>query len=264
MWRKPSVRWTMGASWRRAGLQTCWRIPLCWRLTSAAQALWAERSAPVLKVEGLRAGYGALEALHGVSFTVGKGEAVAILGANGAGKTTIMRALTGLIRTRAGAITLDGVRIERMTPEQRVRSGVALAPEGRELFDSLTVRENLVMGAFTRRNRQELESDIEQVLISFPRLRQRLYAPAASLSGGEGQMLSIGRALMSHPRMLLLDEPSHGLAPSIVDTVFAVIARLNREQGLTVVLVEQNARMALSVVSSAYVLQSGAVALHGA
>ncbi len=218
----------------------------------------------MLKVEGLRAGYGALEALHGVSFTVGKGEAVAILGANGAGKTTIMRALTGLIRTRAGAITLDGVRIERMTPEQRVRSGVALAPEGRELFDSLTVRENLVMGAFTRRNRQELESDIEQVLISFPRLRQRLYAPAASLSGGEGQMLSIGRALMSHPRMLLLDEPSHGLAPSIVDTVFAVIARLNREQGLTVVLVEQNARMALSVVSSAYVLQSGAVALHGA
>jgi len=217
----------------------------------------------MLRVEGLRAGYGALEVLHGVSFQAGAGEAVAILGANGAGKTTLMRALTGLIRTRAGVITLGGQRIERQAPERRVRGGLALVPEGRELFGSLTVRENLVMGAFTRRDRRELEDDIAQALAYFPRLRERLSAPAASLSGGEGQMLSISRALMSHPRALLLDEPSLGLAPAIVATVFDVIARLNREQGLTVVLVEQNAHMALSVVTSAYVLQGGEVALHG-
>lgn len=218
----------------------------------------------MLTVEGLRAGYGPLEALHGVSFAVERGEAVAILGANGAGKTTLMRALTGLIRARGGTITLDGARIERLAPEARVRGGLALVPEGRELFGSLTVRENLLMGAYTRRDRKEMEADIAQALGYFPRLRERLSATAASLSGGEGQMLSIGRALMSHPRVLLLDEPSHGLAPAIVDTVFEVISRLNREQGLTVVLVEQNARVALSVVSAAWVLQGGEVALHGA
>ncbi|HEY7849705.1 MAG TPA: ABC transporter ATP-binding protein [Ktedonobacterales bacterium] len=218
----------------------------------------------MLSVEGLRAGYGPLEVLHDIAFTAQRGEAVAILGANGAGKTTLMRALTGLIRTRAGTITLDGQRIERRPPEQRVQSGLALAPEGRELFGSLTVRENLLMGAFTRRDRRALEADIARILDYFPRLRDRLSVQAASLSGGEGQMLSIGRALMSRPQALLLDEPSLGLAPAIVDTVFGVIARLNREQGLTVILVEQNTRMALSVVSSAYVLQGGSVALHGA
>ena len=218
----------------------------------------------MLRVEGLRAGYGALEALHGVSLEVAQGEAVAILGANGAGKTTLMRALTGLIRARAGTITLEGARIEHMAPERRVKAGLALVPEGRELFPSLTVRENLVMGAYTRADHRALGADIERTLTYFPRLRDRLRAAAASLSGGEGQMLSIGRALMSRPRVLLLDEPSLGLAPSIVETVFEIIARLNREERLTVLLVEQNASMALSIVSSAYVLQSGAVALHGA
>lgn len=222
-----------------------------------------EGKLPMLSVEGIRAGYGTLEVLRDVSFEIPESKAVAILGANGAGKTTLLRALTGLIRVRAGTIGLAGQRVERLTAEERVRRGLALVPEGRELFASLTVRENLTMGAFTRRNSREIEGDIEQVLGYFPRLGTRMNARAASLSGGEGQMLSIGRALMSHPRVLLLDEPSHGLAPAVVDIVFDVIARLNREQGLTVVLVEQNARMALSVVSSAYVLQGGMIALHG-
>jgi branched-chain amino acid transport system ATP-binding protein len=217
----------------------------------------------MLKVEQLRAGYGALEVLHGISFEVPAGSIVAILGANGAGKTTLMRALTGLIRPRAGTIDLQGERIERLSTERRVRTGLALVPEGRDLFGSLTVRENLLMGAFTRRSRAETEADISRVLDYFPRLKTRLHAHAASLSGGEGQMLSIGRALMSRPRLLLLDELSHGLAPVIVDTVFDVVTRLNREEGLTIALVEQNARKALSVASIAYVLQGGTIALQG-
>ena len=218
----------------------------------------------MLRVEGLRAGYGPLDVLRDVSFEVPTGAAVAILGANGAGKTTLLRALTGLIRTRSGGVTLDGTSLERMPAERRVRQGLALVPEGRELFPSLTVRENLAVGAFTRRgDHAEIGADVEHVLTYFPRLRERLDAHAASLSGGEGQMLAIGRALMARPRVLLLDEPSLGLAPAVVDTVFDVIQNLNREQGLTVVLVEQNARKALSVVQSAYVLQGGTIALHG-
>ncbi|HEU5348817.1 MAG TPA: ABC transporter ATP-binding protein [Ktedonobacterales bacterium] len=218
----------------------------------------------MLRVEGLRSGYGPLDVLHDVSFEASSGAIVAVLGANGAGKTTLLRTLTGLIRMRGGSITLDGERIERLAAEQRVRRGLALVPEGRELFNSLTVRENLMMGAFTRRvSHAEIEADIARVLGYFPRLRERLEQSAASLSGGEGQMLAIGRALMAHPRMLLLDEPSLGLAPAIVDTVFDVIQHLHREQGLTVLLVEQNARKALSIATSAYVLQGGAIALHG-
>jgi branched-chain amino acid transport system ATP-binding protein len=217
----------------------------------------------MLTVDQLRAGYGALEVLHGVSFEVPAQAIVAVLGANGAGKTTLMRALTGLIRTHAGSVSLQGQRIERLAAERRVGCGMALVPEGRELFGSLTVRENLLMGAFTRRSRHETEADIARVLDYFPRLKARLHAQAASLSGGEGQMLSIGRALMSHPRLLLLDELSHGLAPVIVDIVFDVVTRLNREEGLTILLVEQNARKALSAVTLAYVLQGGSIALHG-
>ena len=219
----------------------------------------------MLRVEGLRAGYGPLDVLHDVSFEAPSGAIVAILGANGAGKTTLLRALTGLLRPRGGSITFDGERIERLPAEQRVRRGLALVPEGRELFNTLSVRENLTMGAFTRRaSRAEIESDIARVLDYFPRLRERTEQSAASLSGGEGQMLAIGRALMARPRALLLDEPSLGLAPAIVDTVFDVIQQLHREQGLTVLLVEQNARKALGVATSAYVLQGGAIALHGA
>lgn len=218
----------------------------------------------MLKVEQLRAGYGALEVLHTLSFEVPAGAIVAILGANGAGKTTLMRALSGLIRAQSGSIELDGVHIERVSVEKRLRMGLALVPEGRDLFGSLTVRENLLMGAYTRRSRAEIEEDIARILARFPRLRTRLHAQAASLSGGEGQMLALGRALMSHPRLLLLDEPSHGLAPVIVETVFDVISQLNRDEGLTIVLVEQNARQALNIASAAYVLQNGSIALHGA
>lgn len=217
----------------------------------------------MLKVEGLRAGYGSLEVLHDLRFEVPQGQIVAILGANGAGKSTIMRALSGLIRAKAGTITLAGKRIERLPADQRVPQGLALVPEGRELFSSLTVRENLIMGAYTRHAGKEVEADIERMLDYFPRLRQRIDAHAASLSGGEGQMLAISRALMSHPQVLLLDEPSHGLAPSIVDQVFDVITRLNREAGMTILLVEQNARKALSAASMAYVLQNGSIALSG-
>ncbi len=217
----------------------------------------------MLKVEQLRAGYGALEVLHGISFQVAPGEIVAVLGANGAGKSTLLRALAGVLRTSSGSITLDGHPLERVSADQRVRRGMTLVPEGRELFGSLTVRENLIMGAFTRRSSTELAADIDRMLGYFPRLRQRIDAKAASLSGGEGQMLAISRALMSHPRLLLLDEPSQGLAPAIVDVVFDVLARLNAETGLTLLLVEQNARRALTLARHAYVMQGGTFALAG-
>lgn len=217
----------------------------------------------MLSVDGLRAGYGALEVLRDVSFVVPEGDIVAILGANGAGKTTLMRALTGLIPALSGALTLGGERIERLAPERRVRRGLALVPEGRDLFSSLTVRENLLMGAFTKASLSDITSDIERMLTYFPRLRDRLDAQAASLSGGEGQMLAIGRALMSRPRVLLLDEPSQGLAPIVVEAMFDVISRLNREERLTILLVEQNARKALAVAGSAYILQGGTIALQG-
>ncbi|HEY3992198.1 MAG TPA: ABC transporter ATP-binding protein [Ktedonobacteraceae bacterium] len=217
----------------------------------------------MLKVEQLRAGYGSLEVLHGISFDVPVGAIVAILGANGAGKTTLMRALSGLIRAQSGTIELDGKRLERLSVEKRLSMGVALVPEGRDLFGSLTVRENLLMGAYTRHSRAEIELDIERTLERFPRLKTRLHAQAASLSGGEGQMLAIGRALMSHPRLLLLDEPSHGLAPVIVETVFDVIGQLNRDEGLTIVLVEQNAHQALDIAHAASILQSGSIVLSG-
>ncbi|HEY7415320.1 MAG TPA: ABC transporter ATP-binding protein [Ktedonobacteraceae bacterium] len=217
----------------------------------------------MLKVEQLRAGYGPLEVLHGISFEVPTGAIVAILGANGAGKTTLMRALSGLIRTQAGRIEMDGKNLEHIPVERRLRIGLALVPEGRDLFGSLTVRENLLMGAYTCHSRAQIERDIEHTLTRFPRLKTRLHAHAASLSGGEGQMLAIGRALMSHPRLLLLDEPSHGLAPVIVETVFDVIAQLNREEGLTIVLVEQNAHQALDIAQTAYILQSGSIVLRG-
>ncbi|MBX5448976.1 ABC transporter ATP-binding protein [Thermogemmatispora sp.] len=217
----------------------------------------------MLRVEGLHAGYGPLEILHGISLEVPAGSLVALLGANGAGKTTLMRTLMGLLPTRSGRILFADQEIQRAGVERRVRLGLALVPEGRELFPSLSVRENLLMGAFGRRGRAAIESDIERVLAYFPALKARLSLPAASLSGGEGQMLAIGRALMGQPRLLLIDELSQGLAPAIVESVLAVLLRLNRQEGLTMLLVEQNARKALKVANLAYVLQSGSLVLQG-
>src|SRR5579883_1030881 len=177
----------------------------------------------MLRVENLRAGYGPLEILHGVSLEVPTGSLVALLGANGAGKTTLMRTLLGLLPARSGRILFAGQEVQRASVERRVRLGLGLVPEGRELFPSLSVRENLLMGAFTRRGRAAIEADIERVLTCFPRLKERLALPAASLSGGESQMLAIGRALMSRPRLLLIDELSQGLAPAIVESVLAVL-----------------------------------------
>ncbi len=217
----------------------------------------------MLDFEQISAGYGSIEVLHAISFSVLERSIVAILGANGAGKTTLMRTLMGLIHPQQGTVSLEGQRIERFSTERRVRCGIALVPEGREFFASLTVRENLAMGAFTRSGRKEMDASLARVLEYFPRLKTRLYAPAASLSGGEGQMLAVGRALMAHPRLLLLDEPSLGLAPVVVDTVFDVITRLHHDEQLTIILVEQNARKALSIAHTAFILQSGTIALHG-
>lgn len=218
----------------------------------------------MLKIEQLSVGYGPLEVLHALSFEAPARSTTAILGANGAGKTTLMRALTGQLRPRQGTITLEGYPIENLSIEWRVQHGIALVPEGRELFGSLTVRENLLMGGFIRRSHKETEASLERVLDYFPRLKIHLSAQAASLSGGEGQMLAIGRALMSQPRLLLLDEPSLGLAPVIVDTVFDVITRLQQEEHLTIILVEQNVHKALRIANFAYILQQGTIALHGA
>jgi branched-chain amino acid transport system ATP-binding protein len=208
---------------------------------------------PLLEIRGLTARFGGLVAINELDLHIQAGEIFALVGPNGAGKTTVLNCISGLVRPAAGSIRFAG----------RELLGLALVPEGRDLFGSLTVRENLLMGAYTRRVRAEIERDIERILGLFPRLKTRLHAPAASLSGGEGQMLAIGRALMSHPRLLLLDEPSQGLAPVIVETVFEVIVQLNRDERLTIVLVEQNAHQALDIAHDAYILQGGSIVLNG-
>ncbi len=216
-----------------------------------------------LTIHNLSAGYGSLEVLRDISFSVPQGSICAILGPNGAGKTTIMRAVSGLIPSRKGSIEMNGARIDKLSAEQRVRKGLMLTPEGREMFPSLTVKENLLMGAFTQ-PQAHFQADLAKILEYFPRLKQRLNEPAASLSGGEAQMAAIGRSLMARPSVLLLDEPSHGLAPAIVERMFAIISKLNKEEGLTVLIVEQNARQALALAQQAYVLQAGKISLSGA
>ena len=216
----------------------------------------------MLEVRDLRVAYGRVEALHGVSVAVRDGEIVTIIGANGAGKSTLLRAVCGVIRASAGSIRFDAQDVTALDSPQMVRRGVAMVPEGRHIFPEMTVRENLDLGAYYRRDMPAVRDDLERVLTLFPILRERLDGQGGQLSGGQQQMLALGRALMSRPRLLLLDEPSLGLAPTIVQTLGRVIRELNRA-GTTVLLVEQNARMALRLAHRAYVLATGLVARTG-
>jgi branched-chain amino acid transport system ATP-binding protein len=213
---------------------------------------------PILELRGVDASYGKVRALHGVSLNVKPGEVIALIGANGAGKSTTLRVMSGLIAASAGDILLDGASIARHRPDMIVRSGIAHCPEERRIWPELTVHENLALGAYVCSDRSEVKRRMEAVLDRFPRLRERSLQFAGTLSGGEQQMLAIGRALMSAPRILLLDEPSLGLSPLIMQEVLAVIRQL-RDQGITIVLVEQNVHNALSVANRAYVFTTGRI-----
>ncbi|BCJ45500.1 ABC transporter ATP-binding protein [Actinoplanes ianthinogenes] len=206
--------------------------------------------------------YGRIQALHGISLTVGQGEIVALIGANGAGKTTTMKAISGLRPIAQGSIVFDGQDITKMRADLRVVRGVSQSPEGRGVFPGMTVRENLDMGAYTRRNKAEIAQDMDRVFTLFPRLKEREKQSSGTLSGGEQQMLAVGRALMSRPKLLLLDEPSMGLAPMLIQQIFDIIVEIN-QQGTTVLLVEQNAQQALSRAHRAYVLETGRIVKEG-
>ena len=216
----------------------------------------------MLKVDALKVAYGRVEALHGVSIEVAQGDIVTIIGSNGAGKSTLLRAICGVLTPSAGTIRFDGDDVTALPSPSMIRRGVAMVPEGRHVFPELTVKENLELGAYYRRDMANVRSDLERVLALFPILRERLRHPGGSLSGGQQQMLALGRALMSRPRLLLLDEPSLGLAPTIVQQLGRIIRELN-EGGTTILLVEQNARMALRLAHRAYVLSTGLVVREG-
>ena len=215
----------------------------------------------MLEIEGLRAGYGDLEILHGIDLSVNEGEVVALIGANGAGKTTTLKAISGVVRASAGTVTFTDRPIQDWPPRRIVSEGLIQVPEGRKLFPDLTVHENLLLGSY-RRGRAEASESVEEVFELFPRLRERTVQTAGTLSGGEQQMLAIGRALMSKPRLLMLDEPSLGLAPMLVADIFEVVRDLRR-RGLTVMIVEQNVVHALQLSDRAYVLENGNVVLEG-
>jgi len=217
-------------------------------------------SSAALEVKGLVAGYGRIEALHGIDLRVGQGELVALVGANGAGKTTLLRAVSGLLRASAGSVTLFGREITRDSADARVRAGLSQVLEGRQVFGPLSVQDNLLLGGYTRAARRQ--ERLAEMYALFPVLEEKRLLAAGTLSGGQQQMLAIARALMSEPRVLLLDEPSMGLAPLLVKEIFGVIARL-KARGIPILLVEQNAHAALSVADRGYVLETGAIALGG-
>jgi branched-chain amino acid transport system ATP-binding protein len=215
-----------------------------------------------LTLDGVAARYGRVNALDGVSITVGAAELVCLIGANGAGKTTALKTISGLVRAVAGRIVFDGREIHRLPPQEILRRGIAHCPEGRRVFPHMTVRENLEMGAYVRTDAGAVAADLDRVLAHFPILAERRRQPAGTLSGGEQQMLAIGRALMARPRLILFDEPSLGLAPAMVETVFEIIGGIQRE-GTTVLMVEQNAWMALRIATRAYVMETGRITLEG-
>ncbi len=216
----------------------------------------------MLKVSDLHVYYGPIHALKGISLEVNQGEIVTLIGSNGAGKSTTLNTITGLVKAASGTIELDGKNIANLPPHKIVPLGISLSPEGREVFPALSVEENLRLGAYTRASKEEIDTNYQRVYDLFPRLKERYKQTAGTLSGGEQQMLAIGRALMSSPTILLLDEPSMGLAPNLVLLIFDLIRSINR-QGTTILLIEQNANMALSVANRAYVLETGNLSMSG-
>ncbi len=216
----------------------------------------------ILELNDVHSYYGNIHALKGISLTVEQGEIVTLIGSNGAGKTTTLRTIQGLIRPRQGSITLEGEELTKLPAHEVNRRGICQSPEGRLIFPRMTVLENLEMGAFTRADHENIGQDLDRVFGLFPRLKERVKQKGGTLSGGEQQMLAMARAMMGNPRILLLDEPSMGLAPLLVETIFDTIVALNK-QGITILLVEQNARMALSIANRGYVLQTGEIRLQG-
>jgi branched-chain amino acid transport system ATP-binding protein len=233
--------------------------------TTPAGAPSAQAAQPdgvaALELRNIHTFYGHIHAIKGVSLRVNPGEIVTLIGANGAGKTTTLRTISGIVQPREGQVIFNGQRIDRVPPHRIVEMGVCQSPEGRRIFSRMSVQENLEMGAFARRDAAGVREDLERTLELFPRLKERLKQRGGTLSGGEQQMLAIGRALMSRPRILLLDEPSMGLAPMLVETIFSTIVQINR-QGVAVLLVEQNALMALNVANRGYVLETGRIVLE--
>ncbi len=219
--------------------------------------------APVLSMKNIETFYGPIMAIRGVSIEVPKGQIVTILGANGAGKTTLMKTVSGVMDPEKGQVVLEGQEIQGKDPDHIVRAGVAHVPEGREVFPFLTVHENLMMGAYTRKDRENIADDIDMVFEYFPILKERRDQQAGTMSGGQQQMLAIGRGLMAKPKVMLLDEPSLGLSPLLVQEIFAIIKRLNSEQGVTMMLVEQNANVALKAAHYGYVLEIGRIVMAG-
>ncbi len=215
----------------------------------------------LLEIDSLSVYYGAIHALKGISFFIKKGEIVTLIGANGAGKSTTINTVSGLLKPKKGTITFEGKRIDKVLPHRIVELGISQAPEGRKIFPNLTTLENLELGAFCRKDKEEIKKDLDKVFTLFPRLKERMKQNAGTLSGGEQQMLAIGRALMSDPKLLLLDEPSLGLAPILVKSIFNTILEIN-QQGTTILLVEQNAHMALQIANRGYVLETGRIVLE--
>jgi branched-chain amino acid transport system ATP-binding protein len=215
---------------------------------------------PILEVDNIHSYYGQIHALKGITLTVEKGEIVTLIGANGAGKSTTLRTICGLMKPREGKVVFDGEDLAPFKPHDIISKGISLVPEGRAIFTRMTVAENLEMGAFTRTSKSDIEKDLERVFTLFPRLKERRKQIGGTLSGGEQQMLATGRALMAHPRLLLMDEPSMGLAPVLVEAIFDTIEQINKE-GTTILVVEQNALMALSVANRGYIMQTGEIVL---